>query len=129
MPDFIYNGTTYHNPVEFVLDLLGGKWKMPILWRLRERSMRYGELRDDIPSITTKMLTQQLRDLERHGFISRTVHPVVPPHVDYALTERGRGTIQVINSLRDYGLVLMEEVSISIPANTSRNKRSAGKRL
>lgn len=128
MPDFVYNGTTYHNPVEFVLDLLGGKWKMPILWRLRERSMRYGELRDDIPSITTKMLTQQLRDLERHGFISRTVHPVVPPHVDYELTERGRGTIAVINSLRDYGLALMEELSVDKPANTSRKKRSASKR-
>jgi DNA-binding HxlR family transcriptional regulator len=124
MPDFIYNGSTYHNPVEFVLDLLGGKWKMPILWRLRDGSKRYGELRVDIPSITTKMLTQQLRDLERHGFITRTVHPVVPPHVDYALTERGLGTIAVINRLRDYGLQLMDDLSVAkAPLPTTRIKK------
>lgn len=86
MPDFIYKNKVYYNPVEFALDRIGGAWKMPILWRLRERILRYSELRKDIPHITDKMLTTQLRELEEDGLISRTVFPVVPPRVEYALT-------------------------------------------
>ena len=112
MPSFEYNDRTYHNPVEFILDLIGGKWKMPILWRLREGTLRYGELRSDIPDITTKMLTQQLRELERDGFITRTVYPVVPPKVEYKLTDRGRRTIPIIESLRSWGSELMKEVGV-----------------
>lgn len=112
MPNFEFRRHTYHNPVEFALDLVGGKWKMPILWRLRESTRRYGELRADIPDITTKMLTQQLRELERDGFITRTVYPVVPPKVEYNLTDRGRRTIPIIESLRSWGLELMKEVGV-----------------
>ena len=112
MPRFEYRQHTYHNSVEFALDLVGGKWKMPILWRLRESTRRYGELRADIPDITTKMLTQQLRELERDGFITRTVYPVVPPKVEYNLTDRGRRTIPIIESLRSWGLELMKEVGV-----------------
>ena len=61
MPEFIYKDKTYQNPVEFALDQIGGKWKMPILWRLKDRVMRYSELKRDIPHITDKMLTTQLR--------------------------------------------------------------------
>ncbi len=113
MPSFVFRDAEYHNPVEFVLDLVGGKWKLPILWRLRNGTQRYGELRSDLPSITAKMLTQQLRELERDGFITRTVHPVVPPHVDYDLTERGRRTIPHIEELRTWGHELMREFGIS----------------
>lgn len=112
MPNFEFRRHTYHNPVEFALDLVGGKWKMPILWRLRESTRRYGELRADIPDITTKMLTQQLRELERDGFITRTVYPVVPPKVEYNLTDRGRRTIPIIESLRSWGSELMKEVGV-----------------
>jgi DNA-binding HxlR family transcriptional regulator len=85
---------------------------MPILWRLRERIFRYSELRKDIPHITDKMLTTQLRELEEDGLVSRTVYPVVPPKVEYALTERGRRAIPVVELIRNYGLELMEEFGV-----------------
>ncbi|MCW5924709.1 MAG: helix-turn-helix transcriptional regulator [Saprospiraceae bacterium] len=112
MPDFLYNKKLYYNPVEFALDRIGGAWKMPILWRLKDRVMRYGELKKDIPHVTHKMLTTQLRQLEEEGFVSRTVYPVVPPKVEYALTERGQRAIRVVEVIRDYGLELMKEFGV-----------------
>lgn len=103
MPAFEFEGQVYQNPVELAQDVIGGKWKMPILWRLATRTWRYNELRRELPSISHKMLTQQLRELERHGLITRTVHPVVPPHVDYAITPLGRTTVPIIESLRQWG--------------------------
>ena len=88
MPPFTFDGQQYQNPVELAQDVIGGKWKMPILWRVARRTWRYNELRRELPAISHKMLTQQLRELERHGLITRTVHPVVPPHVDYDITPR-----------------------------------------
>lgn len=112
MPEFLYNNKLYYNPVEFAMDRIGGTWKMPILWRLRNRVMRYGELKKDIPHITHKMLTSQLRELEAEGFIHRKVHPVVPPKVEYSLTERGQRAIAVIDYIRNYGLSLIEEFGV-----------------
>jgi DNA-binding HxlR family transcriptional regulator len=112
MPEFMYNSKLYYNPVEFAMDRIGGTWKMPILWRLRDRVMRYGELKKDIPRITHKMLTTQLRALEQEGFIVRTVYPVVPPKVEYALSERGRRALEIIEIIRSYGLELMKEFDV-----------------
>ena len=112
MSDFIYKGKVYYNPVEFALDRIGGAWKMPILWRLRERTFRYGELRKDIPHISDKMLTVQLRELEADGYVERKVFAVVPPRTEYSLTERGRGVIPLITEIRNYGLLLMKEEGI-----------------
>ena len=112
MPEFMYNSKLYYNPVEFAMDRIGGTWKMPILWRLRDRVMRYGELKKDIPRITHKMLTTQLRALEQEGFIVRTVYPVVPPKVEYALSERGRRALEIIEIIRLYGLELMKEFDV-----------------
>jgi DNA-binding HxlR family transcriptional regulator len=90
VPAFTFEGHTYHNPVELALFVIGGKWKMPIPWRLNRRTWRYNELRRELSGISHKMLTQQLRELEQHGLITRTVHAVVPPRVDYDLTARER---------------------------------------
>jgi DNA-binding HxlR family transcriptional regulator len=103
VPAFEFEGQLFQNPVELALHVIGGKWKMPILWRLEKRTWRYNEMRRDLPGISHKMLTQQLRELEQHGLITRTVHPVVPPHVDYALTPLGRSTVPIIESLREWG--------------------------
>lgn len=110
MPEFLYQNKLYYNPVEFAMDRLGGTWKMPILWRLQDRVMRYSELRRDIPRITDKMLTTQLRQLEAEGFVERTVYPVVPPRVEYAITDRGRRAMPLVRAIREYGLALMEEL-------------------
>lgn len=112
MPEFLYNNKLYYNPVEFAMDRIGGTWKMPILWRLKDRVMRYGELKKDIPHITHKMLTSQLRELEDEGFISRKVFPVVPPKVEYSITKRGRKAIVIIDAIRNYGLDLMKDFGV-----------------
>ncbi len=112
MPEFLYRSKLYYNPVEFALDRIGGAWKMPILWRLNGRVMRYGELKKDIARVTHKMLTAQLRELESDGFITRTVFPVVPPKVEYSLTARGMQAIPIIETIRNYGLALMKESGI-----------------
>jgi DNA-binding HxlR family transcriptional regulator len=103
MPEFEFEGHRYQNPVELALHVVGGKWKMPILWRLKDRTWRYNELKRELSRVSHKMLTQQLRELEAHGLISRTVHPVVPPHVDYAITPLGRSAVPAIEVLRAWG--------------------------
>ena len=109
MPDFIYKGRVYYNPVQLVMEQIGGTWKAPILWRLRQRVMRYGELRKDIPHISDKMLTSQLRELEADGYILREVYPVVPPKTEYRLSAKGQDIIQLITVIRDYGLKMIED--------------------
>jgi len=110
MPDFIYKNKVYYNPVEFALDRIGGTWKIPILWRLRSATFRYGELRKDIPHITDKMLTTQLRELETDGLISRKVYAVVPPKVEYTITEKGQRVMPVVDAIRNLGLEMMKEI-------------------
>ena len=109
MPTFEHDGKTYNNPVQLALDLIGGKWKMPILWRLRDKTLRYSEIRRSLNEhlesgkVTDKMLASQLRELERHGLIEREVFPVVPPRVEYTITKRGLRSMQSIESLRKFG--------------------------
>ena len=104
MPEFTIDGRVFQSPVEFALHAIGGKWKMPILWRLNQRTWRYSELHRDLKRVSHKMLTQQLRELEAAGLLTRTVHPVVPPHVDYAITALGRTALPAIQALREWGV-------------------------
>lgn len=113
MPEFIYDSKIYYNPVEFAMDKIGGTWKMPILWRLKDKTMRYNELMKSMPKITHKMLTTSLRDLEKDGFVFRNVYPIVPPKVEYSLTERGKEAIKIIDYIRNYGISLMKEYGIN----------------
>lgn len=103
MPGFSFRGKSYNNPVELALDVVGGKWKMPILWRLHEKKWRYGELKRSLGAVTHKILTEQLRELEHDGLIARTVYPAVPPKVEYSITKRGRSVIPIIKQLREWG--------------------------
>lgn len=109
MPDFIYDHKLYYNPVEFALHFIGGTWKMPILWRLNKATLRYGELKKTLPHISHKMLSSQLKELEKHELITRTVHAAVPPKVEYSITAKGRKVIPVVEVIRNYGLEMMEE--------------------
>jgi len=122
MPEFLYNSKLYYNPVEFAMDRLGGTWKMPILWRLKDKVMRYGELKKEIPHITHKMLTSQLRELEEEGFITRRVYPVVPPKVEYTITRRGQRAIVIVEAIRNYGLELMKEFGVERQKQTKSHR-------
>ncbi len=113
MPEFMEGDRLFYNPVEFAMSRIGGTWKMPILWRLKDRVMRFSELKRSMPKITDKMLTTQLRELEKFGFISRKVYPVVPPKVEYSLTDHGRMAVPIIDTIRQYGLELMRHEGLS----------------
>ena len=90
-------------PVEATLELIGGKYKALILWHLAESKLRYSQLRQSIVGITPKMLTQQLRELESKELIHREVFPIVPPKVEYSLTELGKSLIPILVAMRDWG--------------------------
>ena len=100
----------YNCPVEATLDVMGGKWKPLILWWLSRRTHRFGELRRLIPGITEKMLTQQLRELERDGIVARKVYAAVPPKVEYSLTEYGKSLKRALQAICDWGRVHMERI-------------------
>jgi DNA-binding HxlR family transcriptional regulator len=88
---------------EYTIDMISGRWKSRILWYLGEGTLRYSELRRKLSPITQKMLTQSLRELEENTLVIRTVYPVVPPKVEYSLTEEGRELIPIFNMLHDWG--------------------------
>ena len=90
-------------PVSATLDLIGGKYKALILWHLAESKLRFSQLNKLIPNATAKMLTQQLREMEAQNLIHREVFPVVPPKVEYSLTERGRSLMPVLIAMREWG--------------------------
>lgn len=90
-------------PVETTLEMIGGKYKALILWHLSEGKLRFSQLKKVITKATPKMLTQQLRELEANQLIHREVYPVIPPKVEYSLTETGRSLIPVLISMRDWG--------------------------
>lgn len=97
-------GKQYFCSVELALQVIGGKWKPIILWHLRSgESRRFGELRRSMPNVTQKMLTQQLRELEADGLVLRTVHPQVPPRVEYTLTALGASVLPVLDQLSSWG--------------------------
>jgi DNA-binding HxlR family transcriptional regulator len=78
------------NDVAYVMNIIGGKWKPIIIWAIHSGHNRFGELQRQIPRITKKMLTNQLRELENDEIITRTVYPVVPPKVEYAISMKGK---------------------------------------
>ncbi len=90
-------------PVEATLDLIGGKYKSLILWNLSGGKLRFSELRSRIRKATPKMLTQQLRELENEDLIHREVFPVIPPKVEYSLTETGKSLMPILVAMRDWG--------------------------
>ena len=94
-------------PVATTLDLSGGKYKALILWHLANGSHRFSDLRRMVSDATPKMLTQQLRELEAQDLIHREVFPVVPPKVEYSLTETGRSLMPILIAMRDWGAEYM----------------------
>ena len=90
-------------PVAATLDLIGGKYKALILWHLADKKLRFSELRKAVKNATPKMLTQQLRELENQELIHREVYPVIPPKVEYSLTDTGRSLMPILVAMRDWG--------------------------
>ena len=92
-------------PILYAMELIGQKWKLPILWYIADaenQTLRYRELERKVVGITATMLTKCLRELESDGLVSRTVYPTIPPAVEYALTERGKTLIPALQSIYNW---------------------------
>lgn len=96
-------------PVEATIQLIGGKYKAVILWHLMSGTLRYSQLHKRMPKATDKMLTQQLRELERDGLIDRVVYPVVPPKTEYSLTDFGRSLTPILDEMCNWGKGYLEK--------------------
>ncbi|QSZ41086.1 transcriptional regulator [Sulfurimonas aquatica] len=96
-------GKEYNCAFEYTLELISGKWKGLVLWHLQDKTLRYGEIKKVLGNITQKMLTQTLRTLEEDQLITRKVYPVVPPKVEYTITDRGLKLIPIFEQLIEWG--------------------------
>ncbi|BDV33785.1 winged helix-turn-helix transcriptional regulator [Methylocystis iwaonis] len=90
-------------PIEAAMDIIGGKWKGSILFLLLDDKKRFSDFQKRLTKITQRTLTQQLRDLERDGMVSREIFPQVPPRVEYSLTEKGRTLAPLLIELKKWG--------------------------
>ena len=99
-------------PVVATLNMIGGKYKALILWHLVGGIKRFGQLRKLIPQATQKMLTQQLRELEDDSLLIRTVYPVVPPKVEYQLSELGKSITPILEAMCSWGIGYMKSNGI-----------------
>lgn len=95
-------------PMVLVQNILTGKWKILILWYLNHQTRRFNDLKRKLPDVTQKMLTQQLRSLENDGLVCRKVYPVVPPRVEYSLTELGDKIIPILEMMHGFGVEYLE---------------------
>lgn len=95
---------SYHCHFELTLDIIGGKWKPLILYYIgMHKVLRYGELRRHIPNINERMLTRQLRELEKGDLVHREIYREVPPRVEYSLTETGESLLPILQKLQTWG--------------------------
>ncbi|HIC97640.1 MAG TPA: transcriptional regulator [Aquificaceae bacterium] len=101
----------YHCPVELVIELISGKWKLLILRELMGGTRRFSQLQRAIPGITQKMLTKQLRELENSGLVQRKVYAEVPPKVEYSLTELGESLEDIFSAMHRWGERYLTSIS------------------
>ena len=99
---------------EYTISVISGKWKSMILWHLQFGTMRYSQLQRQLKRVTQKMLTQSLRELEQDGLIVRTVYPVIPPKVEYSLSEEGKALIPIFELLHQWGRRVGSEKDVFI---------------
>ncbi|BCT26637.1 winged helix-turn-helix transcriptional regulator [Bacillus velezensis] len=104
---------TFNCEKELTLAVIGGKWKMLIMWHLgKEGTKRFNELKALIPDITHKILVNQLRELEQDLIVHREVYPVVPPKVEYSLTAQGESLMPILDAMYKWGKDYMELINI-----------------
>ena len=94
----------YQCPVEATISLIGGKWKPIIIWRLKNRTIRFTQLMSELSYISPKMLTKQLRELEQDGMIDREIYPEIPPRVEYSLTPLSKSLLPVLEHMAGWGM-------------------------
>ena len=119
MSDIKYNNKWFKSGLELLNEVLYGKWKFIIIWNLTDKPLRFSDLRKNIPSITDRMLSLQLKELEEEGFVERIVLEGNPPKIDYKLTAKSKDLIPVLVALEGFGRNLAKTTAIeNKPAKT-----------
>lgn len=103
-----WNNKEYKCPIDVTIDVLGGKWRSLIIWHLSREVLRFSEVRRIVPGISKKVLSEHLRELEKHGFIERKVYPEVPPRVEYKIMDKGRGLGKILDLMEKWGQNILE---------------------
>ncbi len=104
------NNFKYSWPIEATMDIIGGKWKSLILYKLNGNTLRFSQILNQVkPRITQRMLTKILREMEKDGLVIRKVYPEVPPRVEYSLTAKAESLIPVLDQLCEWGSEHMED--------------------
>ena len=98
-------------PIEAAAEVIGGKWKARILFQLQGGTKRFNELKRQLPGVTQRMLTKQLRELEADQIVYRKVFPEIPPKVEYSLTEFGQTLTPSLKALQDWGLEYLDTLA------------------
>ncbi|MBP5243300.1 MAG: helix-turn-helix transcriptional regulator [Succinivibrio sp.] len=101
--EFIYKGKKYLCSLELAMDVIGGKWKSLLIFHLRNGAMRSSALQHSLTGISNKMFTQSIRELEADGIVKREIFPVIPPKVEYSLTEKGKTLVPIMENLARWG--------------------------
>ncbi|MDA1283717.1 MAG: helix-turn-helix domain-containing protein [Proteobacteria bacterium] len=91
-------------PVERAIEIIGGKWKIPIIYHLSQKPCRFGVLRNKLTKVTTQMLSKQLKEMEKDGLVNRKVLNVMPPSVEYSLTDFGSSALPVLRTLYQWSI-------------------------
>lgn len=115
-------------PVRHVINIVGDKWTLPVLYVLNDGTKRYNEIQKAIPEISKKMLTQTLRNLESDKILSRKVYPVVPPKTEYSLTDFGQELIVPLEALSDWALAHQTELKQICDRRTQREAERRAKK-
>ncbi|MEF3112342.1 winged helix-turn-helix transcriptional regulator [Streptomyces chrestomyceticus] len=110
----------YECGLDAAVDVIGGKWKVLLLWALAEGPRRFGELKRALPAISEKVLIQQLREMERDRIVHREVHHQVPPKVEYSLTALGTSLNTALEPLGEWGRAHLREIEETYEARRSR---------
>lgn len=121
------NAQNLRNLVDFcgavyAIDVLGGRWKLVILYKLEKRTMRFSELKEHIPDISDRMLTLHLQELEKSGLVVRKVYAEVPPRVEYTLSESARKLAPIWQQLEDWGLQHRAVMEVAEATNSFSSK-------
>lgn len=123
--DRIYGKQNSQTPFDYTLTMIGGKWKMRIMYQLtRQEVIRYGELKRRIPNITHKVLSSQLKELEESNIVNRKEYRQTPPRVEYSLTPRGRTLMPILEAMCKWGYTIyLSNLSIEPAENSSYGTR------
>lgn len=129
--EYIYKieGDTFHCAMDITMHFIGGKWKTIVLWYLRNKTLRFGELKKQIPDITEKMLSIQLKSLEEDGLIKREVFAEVPLRVEYSMTEFGKSLIPILEAFSKWGRHFGETKGTLLELKSQEQRVSKKKKL